>query len=251
MCPTGGSWSPTNTSCPAGSYSPEGAATCSPCPGGTFGASTTMTSCTGRCPAGYACPPHSTSPTANPCPPGKYSLEASAGCIACAMGTYSSMSAAPICNGTCVAGQYCPKGSFGPLPCPPGTYSDVPAAGVCTLCPVDMPYSASGSVSQAACVSCEGQQAALSSSPCSTGLVGRYPCGSPTWMSWVTNGVEPNNSCLLLNTSFATWETHNRSCAANGPGVHLLTSQQVINTAYTDAIVEWIWFLYLTTAAVL
>ena len=51
--------------CAAGSYCSGGVSY--PCPGGTFGTTVGATSCGGVCPAGYYCPPGSSSGTANLC----------------------------------------------------------------------------------------------------------------------------------------------------------------------------------------
>lgn len=196
----------------------------------------TSSRCTGNCTAGYACPSGTSNSTKYPCPAGKYSLAAASSCTPCAAGRYGASWAMTTanCTGVCGVGYYCPVGSSVPLPCPPGTYSNASAAAACMLCPVATPYSPSGSASLGACVSCVAPLAGLANSSCTAGLVGRYPCRDSAWVAWVTDGIEPNNSCLFLNATGATWATHNASCAANGPGVHLLTSQQVVQQSDID-----------------
>jgi hypothetical protein len=106
-CPAG-STSATQSNCTAGSYSLAGASTCTPCPGGTFGATATLSSaaCSGNCTGGYACVAGSTSATAALCPAGKYSLPGSASCTDCPPGTYGATAGLSVatCSGQCAQG---------------------------------------------------------------------------------------------------------------------------------------------------
>jgi hypothetical protein len=87
----------------------------SPCPPGTFGATTGLGSaaCSGQCPPAYFCPAQSLSPTANICPAGVYGASAGLGSAAC--------------SGTCPLAYFCTEGTVAPAPCP--------GAPGCTLVP--------------------------------------------------------------------------------------------------------------------
>jgi hypothetical protein len=58
-------WAFSLSSCPVGSYCPDGASDPLPCPGGRFGAEEGLytSSCSGPCTAGFFCPPGSTNAT--------------------------------------------------------------------------------------------------------------------------------------------------------------------------------------------
>jgi len=121
-CPTG---SAINTPCPLGSYCSI-PSTIAPCPDGTYGATTGLTSasqCT-TCPVGSYCF-NGTNITCN----GGYTIgtgkSSPASCVPCPTGTYSSPT-----NTTCL---YCPPGQTSTpgstlcVPCPPGQYCSPPA----------------------------------------------------------------------------------------------------------------------------
>ena len=119
-CP-GGTGAP--LTCPTGSYCyGDGLARATPCPAGSYGSIVGLQSatCTGRCDAGYLCPPGSLSSTAIPCPEGYY---------------------CPAGSGTatiCPPGTYCPRVSPSPVSCPEGTYNEVAGKreiSVCLPCP--------------------------------------------------------------------------------------------------------------------
>ena len=142
---TAGYYCPSGTGnqqlCPLGSYCPEpgpgsgsgsgsgsflsgppGPTRAVPCPGGTYGSVGGLTSstCSGKCAAGYVCPPGSTSPTVTSCPSGYYCPTGSAA------GT------------PCPAGHYCPVGSADKTPCPPNTYNpmgEMTSINACSPCP--------------------------------------------------------------------------------------------------------------------
>jgi hypothetical protein len=105
-CPAG-STSPIAQLCPAGTFSGVGAAVCSPCPGGSYGATQAMAAltCTGPCTAGYACPAGSVSPTALLCAPGQYSFAAV--CSPCPAGQFGSSVGLTVdtCSGLCPSGR--------------------------------------------------------------------------------------------------------------------------------------------------
>ncbi len=71
--------------CPMGSYSLSAAGSCSPCPTGRYGSTTSMafSLCTGTCTGGYACPAGSSNSTAIMCPLGKFSLFGAPNCTDC------------------------------------------------------------------------------------------------------------------------------------------------------------------------
>jgi hypothetical protein len=140
-CPAG-STTPTATECPAGQYSTEGAASCIPCPSGSYGEtprlSTAVEACNGTCAPGYACGPGSTNGTASPCPAGQYSTEGASTCLPCPAGRYGGAPAMPnsSCTGGCSPGFTCPAGSTNGTAsaCPAGQYS-TEGASTCLLCP--------------------------------------------------------------------------------------------------------------------
>jgi len=119
-CP-GGTGAP--VTCPTGSYCPEVLlANATLCPAGSYGSTTGLQSatCTGRCDAGYLCPPGSSSSTAIACPEGYY----------CPAGTGTAT--------ICPTGAYCPRLSPSPTLCPEGTYNEVAGKtqiGDCLPCP--------------------------------------------------------------------------------------------------------------------
>jgi hypothetical protein len=172
--------------CPVGTYSLAGAASCSSCPPGLFGATPALGSvaCSGSCSAGYSCPAGSTNSTAVLCPRGTYSVGGAGACTSCPSGTYGNSTGlstascsglcpaglyggAPgltsaSCTGNCSAGYLCPAGSTNgtSVPCQPGLYSQAAGAASCTLCPVGVFGSTSGLSSP----SCSG--------PCAPGYFG-------------------------------------------------------------------------------
>ena len=113
----------TGSSCPAGFYCPAGSSYPSPCPVGTYNSAPGMvasidcatcpqgfycaglaaTAITGRCSAGYFCPP------------GQHN------------GSYS--------GNICPVGTFCPAGSAVPTNCPPGFYNLLQGQASCSLCP--------------------------------------------------------------------------------------------------------------------
>ena len=177
-CPAG-STSATEHQCPAGQYSLAGAAACSPCSLGTYGASVGMSTsgcsalcpagrygdvmglttanCSGLCPAGYKCPQGATNATALPCPPGQYSTAGSDACSDCAQGYYGAgfASTNASCDGPCAPGYYgfsvkqvtsqCSGPCLAGYACGPGSTSATSYA-----CPVGT-FSTAGS---AACTPC-------------------------------------------------------------------------------------------------
>jgi hypothetical protein len=202
MCPPG-STSPTQVSCPAGTYSLPGAASCTqcaagrygdasttadpectaPCRPGSYGATPGQTSptCSGNCTAGYVCPAGSTTPTAVMCGVGQYSTAGSGTCVNCPGGRYGdSMGlATPMCSGPCAVGYVCPPGSntSTPVPsCPAGRYGDA-ATGLCVDCPAGRFGMFAEATSLSACSACaagfygntSGLTGALCSGICSAG----------------------------------------------------------------------------------
>ncbi len=226
VCNGTGSPTPTQYACPMGTYSTSGASTCLPCPSGTYGASTALpnASCSGLCPAGYACVPGSTNATAALCGPGTYSPGGTSACIPCPAGRYGSQFGAisSSCTGPCnVSGSYCPPLSTSladARPCPPGSFGNA-TSGQCVACPPAAPYSRARSTSTGNCSSCAGG--------CEGGY-GVLACNDTTWTAWVDgDGLEGINSCLAVVGPAVSWTTANASCAALGTGIHLLTTSQV------------------------
>ncbi|KAL0973027.1 hypothetical protein UPYG_G00197910 [Umbra pygmaea] len=87
---------------------------CLPCPAGMVCALSGLSQPTGRCQAGFHCPPGATSPN------------------------YTEYEGNSTSNNICPSGYYCPAGTGYPLPCPPGTLSSSPglrAIDECQPCP--------------------------------------------------------------------------------------------------------------------
>ncbi len=164
-----------------------GAATCSDCPGGRYGAAPGMAnaSCSGPCSPGHACAAGSTNATATVCPAGQYSAVAAAACTpcspglygaspgqsspqcsgACAAGRYGATTGAtsPTCDGPCAAGYACGEGSTSPTAqlCPAGTYA-VEGGAVCTNCSAGRFGASPGAVSAMCSGQCQvGRQSRL------------------------------------------------------------------------------------------
>ena len=222
-----GSTTRTALLCPRGRFSGTAFSSCHGCHDGWFGNQTglTVSTCSGRCAAGYFCPGGSTNATAAICPIGRYSIGAGF-CRPCPAGRFGSSVglSSLLCSGACnVPGAYCPPGSTSNtsvIPCPAGTYSSA-STGLCVLCPASTPYSRGRSTSAASCSSC--------ATNCSDGLSGIYACNDTTWTPWVDgNGTEGVNSCLRVNASASLiWDAANASCVGLGGGSHLLSTQQV------------------------
>lgn len=162
FCPAG---STQQTPCSPGSYCGSSglAAVTGPCSAGYFcleasQTATPMDGVTGdTCPAGYYCPPNSSSPI--PCPIGKYNgtpgKSAIGDCVTCPAGFYCGSLAAITTSGRCqagyycpagqktaspvaflcTAGNYCPSGSASEVVCPGGTFNTLTGQAVCQSCP--------------------------------------------------------------------------------------------------------------------
>ena len=125
-CPPG---SVVPTKCPKGFYCPDGKVFL-PCPAGTFGAATGLSSvtCSGYCEKGHYCLDASTSATSRQCPRGRFGSIfglTNANCSGlCSPGFYcpvGSVSAEQVpCGGSDV---YCPVGSYEPTPVTPGYFT--------------------------------------------------------------------------------------------------------------------------------
>ena len=135
-----GSISATQNECGLGNYCPFGSGSATPCPAGTYGSTTTLTSpvCTDVCTAGYYCLAGSTSATENECGLGNYCPSGSGSATPCPAGTYGSATtlAVSTCDGECTAGYYCPAGSISATEneCPVNNYC-LAAIGSPTPCP--------------------------------------------------------------------------------------------------------------------
>lgn len=183
---TGGSCA----SCPAGSYSGFGFASCTVCGVGTVSGPGSY-QCVAECPAGtYLAFGSSSCPS---CAAGLYSAALSAlssiTCSSCAAGTYSSTPGATACN-VCAAGTYqTSTGSSGCSNCAGGTYSSrtgSPYASTCLAC-------AAGSDSVAGATSCSAMYSKSGSGNWATCL--SNCAGSGTTLANIYTGVE--NSAAL------------------------------------------------------
>jgi hypothetical protein len=181
-----------------------GAATCSLCAAGRWGAAPALPTadCNGTCTAGYACAAGSTSPTAVACGAGRYSLAGAGACSECPPGRFGSTQAlatadcsglcpagrygslpgltSAYCEGACVAGYTCLAGSLNgtAMPCPAGQYS-LSGAPVCSPCAPGWFGSATALNTSACSGPCgagryggsSGLTAAECSGPCTAGYV--------------------------------------------------------------------------------
>ncbi len=193
-CPAG-STNATALLCPAGQYSTGGAAVCTACAGGQFGALPGMntSACSGMCTPGFACPARSTNATALLCPAGQYSTGGAAMCTACPGGQFGALLGmnTSACSGMCTPGFACPAGSTNAasLLCPAGTFSTAGAAS-CTACPAAFPFSRAGAASAASCSAC--------ASGCDD-TFGRFPCVDTSWTLWYdVVGVEAAHRFVML-----------------------------------------------------
>ena len=129
--------------CDAGTYSKEGAPSCTACPAGQYNNQTGQSTCN-KCPAGSYSDKGATS--CETCPAGSYSNEGASSCTPCQAGYYSSGNASK-CT-ICPAGYYC-LGGKDKIKCSAGSYSDEGAKS-CETCPAGY-YSADGATSCTAC----------------------------------------------------------------------------------------------------
>ena len=193
-----GSVSDTANACPVGTFSDVGAAECSPCAPGRYGATSAMNTsvcsglcsaghfgaaanqttalCDGPCTAGYYCVVGSTSSTAAVCPVGQYSLSGASACTPCSRGRFGAsvgMNRSE-CSGACAAGTFgdadgqsvssCSGNCSAGYTCAAGSVSPTS-----TPCPVGR-YAPSGSW---ACVNCTAGYTCGVASPSAT----QTPCG--------------------------------------------------------------------------
>ena len=169
---TSGSVSATALACPAGYYSIAGQASCTQCPGGTYGtgsAVATSDACDGSCAAG------------------SYSLAGSTECTLCPAGKFGSAASlgSAECSGSCSAGYYCPAGSIVGTPagnqCDPGTYAAI-GAGACSLCPAGR-YGATNGLQSSSCTdACAegrfGASGGATTSQCDGACLAEYTCNT-------------------------------------------------------------------------
>jgi hypothetical protein len=145
-CPAGSS---APNLCPASSFSPGNAGSCSPCQFG-FLCVNPGTSAPVPCPAGHYCSVPNV--TQVPCTPGYFSAALATSCTPCSPGEYAPLSATAnkctICDlkrfcprmaltetFPCPPGSQCPAGNSQPLLCLPGSYSPG-LVDLCLTCPV-------------------------------------------------------------------------------------------------------------------
>jgi hypothetical protein len=242
-CPPGSNTS-TALVCPAGTFSLPGAAVCTNCGAGLYGASPGLTTvaCSGPCNDGRYGVPGQISPlctgdcapgsfcvagVVSQCAPGQYSLAGAAVCTNCSAGLYGASTglttagcsgqcaagrfgsvsglSSSLCEGACSAGYRCPLGSVNATAviCGVGQYS-LAGSSSCTQCPSSTPFSSPGS---------GGCYAA---------------CPDATWTAWLDSaGVEGAHSCFKLVSAGLSWTAASAACKNLGGGSHLLTSRQV------------------------
>lgn len=179
---SGGSWLPNPVSrsfgdiSPQGYYAPAGSGAALPCPAGRYNpsaGSTSIAACvlcdagfycnatglaapTGRCSAGFTCPPGAVTGVEAPVPAGAFAVAGSVNYTLCPPGSYQSAPAQGACAlsppgfaapafGTvipvaCTPGFYCPRNTTSPssFPCPAGRFSnatDLQDVSSCSICP--------------------------------------------------------------------------------------------------------------------
>ncbi len=185
-CPPGtAAANATASVCPAGTFSTEGAGSCSQCAAGLYGGSPGAVSpqCSGLCAPGFFCTSGSTNNTPSVCPAGQYSMAGAGQCSDCSSGQYGSTPGlqTPDCTGPCTAGYACPAGSVNATVtlCPAGTYSTV-GSSVCTPCVAGL-YGDTPGLPLAACTGpCPagrfGSVSGLTSATCTGACDAGYAC---------------------------------------------------------------------------
>ena len=141
--------------CESGGYCVEGAATVSPCPGGSYNERVNQSSgshggCT-KSDRGFYAVPASTEQT--PCAAGSVAPEERmARCDPCAAGTHQDEPGLLVCK-VCTPGHYCEEGAPVPTACAAGSYSnasDLKSQAECTVTAAGN-YSRQGSTEQTVC----------------------------------------------------------------------------------------------------
>lgn len=209
ICPAGSTFKITPAQCPIGSYCPSTSNTNVPCPEGTYGNSTGLTSvtqCT-TCSVGLYCAGGATKPAA--CAAGYYvsgtacvACPAGSFCVSippyapqqCAAGSYRGTTGGSSCN-PCVAGAYCLQGATAPTFCGVGYYSSATSAttaGTCGACPAG----------------------SYCSSRSSTSATTQTICPAGSYCPEGANVPQPCPPGKFLNTTGASLLTQCRSCPA-------------------------------------
>ena len=242
------------TPCAPGTYAAY-AATCQPCPNGTYQDAYGSTSCM-SCPAGKITKAAGASMESmcEPCGTGSYgnmTMEGSAACLPCPAGTFSAAEVAQNISSClqCPEGTYqpqenskecmtCKAGFFNPfrgqkacMPCPSGTFSNLTA---CLPCP-EGTYRFNET--SAECVPCKSGyfnpvQGQTECRPCKAGMYASssrqgsileseacLPCGVGTFS--VQTAVK---QCSTCDAGFYAATTGSTACSECGPGTFLLLS---------------------------
>jgi sugar lactone lactonase YvrE len=213
---TGGA-NPSCSICSAGSYSANGAATCTTCPSGattTGQGSTSSGDCV--CSAGYT----GNGVTCTACAQGNYkSTTGSATCTDCPSNTYTSST-----GSTAVTQCTVCKIGYGPITdpgsltatcnaCLAGTYKSTIDASACTLCPATTYTTGTGSQSVSSCTVCAagygtiGNSGSLTAS-CTICAIGSYSA----------NGASTCSTCPTGYTTLSTGNTLISECLSCSAG---------------------------------
>jgi hypothetical protein len=195
--------SPCTAACPLGSYC-TGDSIVNLCPAGSYGSVTALTSstCSGKCLAGYACPPGSMSrnPTSAKCAAGRFSGEGAISCTLCSPGTSTlSLTGQSSCT-SCGAGNFALEGAASCTACPAGSWSSDAISSTCTLCAAGTFRATVGGVSISSCVPCtEGffcqNDGTIAPAACSTWGLGNYVCPPGTITPVLCSGVAAGSYC--------------------------------------------------------
>jgi hypothetical protein len=210
-----------DTVCAAGYFCPASSPSQSSCPAGTYSGVTGLSSQAGcqGCPPGAYCPISSSAPTL--CAAGTYqptvNRSLSNQCLPCPAGWVCGLGTAVLTE-TCLPGYYCPQGSINATAnsCPDGFFTDAyntTSASGCTPCPPGYTCSAAtgGSIRPARCPTgffCPGRSGdpnlasnlrflISSASPCPSGKVCACPPGTYSTQTglWNSTGLLNVTSC--------------------------------------------------------
>ena len=250
LCPAGftcGLATVVPVACERGGYCPAGSPAARPCPAGSHGNTTGLSSANecATCPAGTSCGVGAVDPT--PCSPGTFAANgSSASCKPCEDGTYQPGHGSTECM-ICGNGYNCPPGSSARIPASCNEGSFLPAGrafadqGDCEPCPIGSwcvggrsapKYCGVGSFANVTglggCFSCrpgsyQDGVNATSCKPCSVasfcsgeGSSAATPCPGGTWSN--TTGLEAEVQCtkVVKGEWASTGSTKPKRCPASG-----------------------------------
>jgi hypothetical protein len=195
------------TPCPIGTFSAtSGSASCQPCEQGTLGQASGLSACS-ACQAGRYAPRQATACML--CPTGTFSVIPSApACDACAAGKFTAQTGSTECS-VCTAGTFAANSSC--LPCATGMFSVAPGSSSCGLCTSGKFAARTG---QTECDTCTVgvSTSAVGASTC-TCLESFYSIGSSNGSTLcaacppaaVCSSLDPTRSLLTLQSKVGQW----------------------------------------------